>query len=96
VLEQDRLIERVRQLCSDDTRLDAALMYGSFTQGQADVWSDIEFWLFFADDSLADVDPDSWCAAVGHPREPHPGRVPLRSRVRYRRGRRVASSGSTC
>ena len=65
VLEQDRLIERVRQLCSEDTRLDAALMYGSFTQGQADVWSDIEFWLFFADDWLADVDPDSWCAAVG-------------------------------
>ena len=65
VLEQDRLIERVRQLCAEDTRLDAALMYGCFTQGQADQWSDIEFWLFFAEDSLAHVDPDSWCAAVG-------------------------------
>jgi lincosamide nucleotidyltransferase B/F len=65
VLEQDRLIERVRHQCAEDTRLEAALMYGSFTQGQADEWSDIEFWLFFADDSLSDVDPDSWCAGVG-------------------------------
>ena len=66
MLEQDRLIERVRQQCAGDTRLDAALMYGSFTQGQADEWSDIEFWLFFADEALADVDPGSWCAAVDH------------------------------
>lgn len=64
MLEQERLIERVRHQCVEDTRLDAALMYGSFTQGEADEWSDIEFWLFFGDEEMVDVDPDSWCAAI--------------------------------
>lgn len=48
MLEQVRLIERVREVCRGDHRLDAALMYGSFATGAADDHSDIEFWLFFA------------------------------------------------
>jgi len=47
---QDRLIARTREVCAADHRLDAALMYGSFAAGEADEHSDVEFWLFFAED----------------------------------------------
>ena len=39
-------------------------MYGSFASGEADEFSDIEFWLFFEDDRLASVDPRWWCEEV--------------------------------
>jgi predicted nucleotidyltransferase len=45
MLPQEPLIARVVELCAADPGLDAALMYGSFAQGSADEWSDIEFWL---------------------------------------------------
>jgi lincosamide nucleotidyltransferase len=64
MLEQERLIERVRKKCIDDPRLEAALMYGSFTQGLADEWSDIEFWLFFDEHAVVTVDPAEWCAEI--------------------------------
>lgn len=60
-LPQLRLIERVERLCAGDQRLDAALMYGSFAQGVADEFSDIEFWLFFA---TAQPEPREWIAQV--------------------------------
>lgn len=62
--DQERLIARVRDLCRADERLDAALMYGSFASGEADVHSDIEFWLFFLPQRHAEVDPRAWCAQV--------------------------------
>jgi lincosamide nucleotidyltransferase len=54
------MIERVRQVCRADERLDAALMYGSFASGSADEHSDIEFWLFFE----REVDPLAWCGRI--------------------------------
>ena len=62
VLEQERLIARVREACASDPNLMAALTYGSFAQGQADEWSDIEFWLFFDDPTV--VDPVAWCDGI--------------------------------
>jgi lincosamide nucleotidyltransferase len=59
-MEQERLIERVRHVCSADERLDAALMYGSFASGAGDEYSDIEFWLFFSHPA----DPLTWCAQI--------------------------------
>jgi lincosamide nucleotidyltransferase len=61
---QHRLIDRVRQLCRDDDRLDAALMYGSFAAGEGDAHSDVEFWLFFRPERRPEVDPAAWCAEV--------------------------------
>jgi len=61
LLEQVRLIERVREACRADHRLDAALMYGSFATGEADEHSDIEFWLFFA---TPPEDPRAWIEQV--------------------------------
>jgi lincosamide nucleotidyltransferase len=62
VFEQPRLIARVHELCRRDSRLDAALMYGSFAQGKGDAHSDVEFWLFFTD--LRHVEPWTWCNDV--------------------------------
>lgn len=47
MLAQQHLIARVKRLCHTDERLVAALTYGSFVHGEADAYSDIEFWLFF-------------------------------------------------
>ena len=54
------MIARVRQICREDERLVAALMYGSFTRDEGDAYSDIEFVLFFRDDAHAEVDPRRW------------------------------------
>jgi lincosamide nucleotidyltransferase len=64
VLPQERLIERVRALCRDDTRLDAAMMYGSFTSGEGDQFSDIEFLLFFEDAAFPALDRRAWLEQI--------------------------------
>jgi lincosamide nucleotidyltransferase len=68
VLVQQRLIERVGQLCRADGRLAAALTYGSFAQGEGDAYSDIEFWLFFDESAVATLDRYAWIAEVGEAR----------------------------
>ncbi|MDQ3568074.1 MAG: nucleotidyltransferase domain-containing protein [Actinomycetota bacterium] len=58
------MIERTRQLCREDERLVAAMMYGSFAQGEGDGFSDIEFILFFEDDALENVDQQRWVSKI--------------------------------
>jgi lincosamide nucleotidyltransferase len=64
MLQQTHLIQRVKDLCHTDDRIDAAMMYGSFTYGEGDAFSDIEFLLFFHDDVLPDLDQRLWLAQV--------------------------------
>lgn len=64
MLFQERLIARVREVCRADERLDGALMYGSFASGEADAYSDVEFWLFFKQQRSAEADPWTWCAQI--------------------------------
>ncbi len=64
LLLQDAMIERVRDLCQEDEQLVAAMMYGSFTRGEGDAYSDIEFVLFFRDDALLDVDQEAWVGRI--------------------------------
>jgi len=61
---QEQLIARVRSVCEEDPGLSAALMYGSFASGEADEYSDIEFWLFFTPRSRASLDPAAWCGRI--------------------------------
>jgi lincosamide nucleotidyltransferase len=58
------MIERVRALCRDDSRVDAAMMYGSFTSGEGDEYSDIEFLLFFEDAVFPALDRRAWLEQV--------------------------------
>ena len=44
---QEKMIERVRELCVQDARIEGAFMFGSFATGEGDRFSDIEFILFF-------------------------------------------------
>jgi lincosamide nucleotidyltransferase B/F len=64
MLEQETMIEKVREICERDKRVAAALMYGSFALGQGDRFSDIEFYLFFPDQALDKVDEEEWVAQI--------------------------------
>ncbi|HVF98542.1 MAG TPA: nucleotidyltransferase domain-containing protein [Chloroflexia bacterium] len=64
MIEQREMIERVRQICREDPRLVAALMYGSFTRGEGDAYSDIEFVLFFRDEEIGEVDQLEWVRQI--------------------------------
>jgi lincosamide nucleotidyltransferase len=63
-LLQEEMIERVRVLCHEEDRLVAAMMYGSFAQGEGDEFSDIEFILFFEDGALRSLDREAWVSRV--------------------------------
>lgn len=64
MIEQQKMIQKVRQICREDERLVAALMYGSFTRDEGDAYSDIEFVLFFRDDAHARIDPREWVSRI--------------------------------
>jgi lincosamide nucleotidyltransferase len=63
-LEQTLMIEQARQLCQEDEQLVAALLYGSFTRGEGDRYSDIEMVLFFEDEVLPHLDQQTWVAQI--------------------------------
>jgi lincosamide nucleotidyltransferase len=64
MLPQEAMIERVRALCQQDKRIDAAMLYGSFTYGEGDACSDIEFLLFFTDDTFDTLDRRAWLEQI--------------------------------
>jgi lincosamide nucleotidyltransferase B/F len=64
MLQQEAMIERVRELCEHDGRVVAALMYGSFALGQGDRFSDIEFYLFFEEEALRGLDEAAWVSQI--------------------------------
>jgi lincosamide nucleotidyltransferase len=64
MLQQEAMIERVRELCEHDGRVVAALMYGSFALGQGDRFSDIEFYLFFEEEALRGLEEEAWVSRI--------------------------------
>jgi lincosamide nucleotidyltransferase len=64
MLRQEAMIERTRRICCEDERLVAAMMYGSFAQGEGDGFSDIEFILFFEDEELEGLDQEEWVSRI--------------------------------
>jgi lincosamide nucleotidyltransferase len=64
MLQQEAMIEQTRRVCREDERLVAAMMYGSFAQGEGDGFSDIEFILFFRDEDLESVDQEEWVSRI--------------------------------
>lgn len=64
MLLQEQMIDRVRVLCRADQNLDAAMMYGSFTYGEGDEYSDIEFLLFFDDNFFPRLDRQHWIEQI--------------------------------
>src|SRR5215218_10185648 len=64
MLAQEVMIERVRELCDQDERVVSALMYGSFAIGEGDRFSDIEFYLFFAEEASEGLQEEAWVAQI--------------------------------
>jgi lincosamide nucleotidyltransferase len=64
MLQQENMIERVRELCDRDERVVAALMCGSFALGEGDEFSDVEFYLFFRDEALGGADEEAWVGQI--------------------------------
>lgn len=64
MLRQEKMIQRVREACGRDDRLVSALMYGSFAFGEGDEFSDVEFYLFFRDNSLEGIDEEAWVSQI--------------------------------
>ena len=64
MLQQEIMIAKVHEACERDGHLVAALMYGSFALEQGDQFSDIEFYLFFRDEALEEVDEEAWLAQI--------------------------------
>lgn len=64
MLVQEEMIARVRQLCCEDEDVVAAMMYGSFTKGEGDSHSDIEFSIYVDDSAHDSFAPVSWVAKI--------------------------------
>lgn len=58
-LPQRRLIEAVRRRCREDSRVLAALLFGSFSRGEGDRHSDVDFYVFVDDAELESFDAGS-------------------------------------
>ena len=64
MLPQEVMIEKVRELCERDARIVSALMYGSFAIGEGDRFSDIEFYLFFANEAREGLEEEAWVSQI--------------------------------
>jgi lincosamide nucleotidyltransferase len=64
IMLQQGMITRFREACRGDERVVGALMFGSFTTGEGDAFSDIEFAVFIRDDSFVDFGQRAWLDAV--------------------------------
>jgi lincosamide nucleotidyltransferase len=64
MLPQEVMIERVRELSKRDGRVVSTLMYGSFALGQGDRFSDIEFYIFFEDETLEGLEKEAWVGQI--------------------------------
>lgn len=64
VFVQGQMIDQVRHLCHQDERVAAALMYGSFAQGEGDEFSDIEFYIFVSDSEFDNFVAEDWVRQI--------------------------------
>ena len=60
MLKQKELIANVKNLTESDERITACMMYGSFTKGEGDQYSDIEFYIFLKDSITSNFDSFNW------------------------------------
>src|SRR5699024_12869586 len=55
---------RVKELVQSDERISACMMYGSFTKGEGDQYSVIEYYVFLKDDTISTFDSEKWLNEV--------------------------------
>ncbi len=64
MLPQKELLNRLREKCLKDQCVVAAMLYGSFTTGEGDLFSDIEAAFFFEPKNLDLLDKRRWLAQI--------------------------------
>lgn len=64
MLKQRQLIAKVKELVELDERISACMMYGSFTKGEGDQYSDIEYYVFLKNDAISTFDSAKWLGEV--------------------------------
>ncbi len=64
MLIQESMIERLCHICHQDQRLVAAMLYGSFSYGEGDQYSDVDCLLFFQDEALTKIDQIAWISQI--------------------------------
>lgn len=60
MLFQEKLIHLIKKKCEIDPCISACMMYGSFTKGEGDQYSDVEFYIFLKDDEIQDFKSSAW------------------------------------
>jgi lincosamide nucleotidyltransferase len=66
MLIQKKIIQSVKDKCIEDELVSACMMYGSFTKGEGDQYSDVEFYIFIEDDEMENFSSRHWISEV-HP-----------------------------
>lgn len=64
MLEQEKMIQVVKEKSQSDQSVIATLMYGSYTQNSGDEYSDIEFYIFIKDDEFTSFVSREWIAGI--------------------------------
>ena len=66
MLKQEEMILMIRDKGIKDEKIDAILMYGSFTQSSGDRFSDIEFYIFVDDIYYEEFDTEKWIICISN------------------------------
>ncbi|QUG42932.1 nucleotidyltransferase [Psychrobacillus sp. INOP01] len=64
MLIQNKIIKSVKAKCIQDEIVSACMMYGSFTKGEGDQYSDVEFYIFIEDDKMDKLNSKHWISEV--------------------------------
>lgn len=60
MLLQEKLINTIKEKCETDPRISACMMYGSFTKGEGDPYSDVEFYIFLKNTEIEQFEFSEW------------------------------------
>lgn len=60
MLLQEKLIKVIKEKCENQPSILACMMYGSFTKGEGDQYSDVEFYIFLKNDELQQFKSADW------------------------------------
>lgn len=61
---QEKLIKVVEKKCENHPGIVACMMYGSFTKGEGDQYSDVEFYIFLKDEEIVQFNTEDWVGAI--------------------------------
>ncbi|KPV60227.1 lincosamide nucleotidyltransferase [Paenibacillus sp. A3] len=61
---QKRIIQSVKENCEQNSNVASCMMYGSFTKGEGDQYSDVEFYIFIKDDKFENFQSRQWIAEI--------------------------------